>query len=145
MFCIVAFIILSILGIFSATNRRLAKEAFDCVFRRLTFRPCNTGFDEKMKAKILGKVIMRSEKFASFINKRFEILSWLFFVIFLAAGVMGARGLYLFYTTGSCNGLIQRPSVSLIPLVLTTMFPTSMKAVRSCRRPLKTSPWMVWM
>ena len=105
MFCIVAFVVLSILGIFSAANRRLAKEAFDCVFRRLTFRPCNTGFDEKMKAKILGKIIMRSEKLASFINKRFEVLAWIFFVIFLAAGIMGARGIYLFYTTGSCNGV----------------------------------------
>ncbi len=105
MFCIVAFVVLSILGIFSASNRRLAKEAMDCVFRRITFRPCNTGFDEKMKAKILGKVIMRSERLASFINKRFEILSWIFFVIFLAAGVMAVRGVVLWYTTGSCNGV----------------------------------------
>ena len=105
MFCIVAFVVLSILGIFSATNRRLAKEALDCVLRRITFRPCNTGFDEKMKAKILGKVIMRSEKLASFINKRFEILAWAFFVIGMAALVMSVRGLVLFYTTGSCNGL----------------------------------------
>lgn len=105
MFCIVAFIVLSILGIFSATNRRLAREALDCVLRRVTFRPCNTGFDEKVKAKILGKAIMRSEKLAAFINKRFEILAWIFFVIFLAASVMGVRGLYLFYTTGSCNGV----------------------------------------
>ncbi len=104
MFCIVAFIILSILGIFSATNRRLAKEALDCVFRRITFRPCNTGFDEKMKAKILGKVIMRSEKLASFINKRFELLAWIFFVIGMTALVMSVRGVVLWYTTGSCNG-----------------------------------------
>ena len=105
MFCIVAFIVLSILGIFSASNRRLAREALDCVLRRVTFRPCNTGFDEKVKAKILGKAIMRSEKLAIFINKRFEILAWIFFMLFLSASVMGARGLYLFYTTGSCNGV----------------------------------------
>lgn len=105
MFCIVAFVVLSILGIFSAANRRLAKEALDCVFRRITFRPCNTGFDEKMKAKILGKVIMRSEKLASFINKRFELLAWIFFVIGMAALVMSVRGVVLFYTTGSCNGV----------------------------------------
>lgn len=105
MFCIVAFIVLSILGIFSAANRNLAREALDCVLRRVTFRPCNTGFDEKMKAKILGKVIMRSEKLASFINKRFEVLAWIFFVVFLSAGIMAIRGLFLFYTTGSCNGL----------------------------------------
>ncbi len=71
MFCIVAFIVLSILGIFSATNRALAREAMDCVFRRVTLRPCNTGFDEKMKARILGTVITRSETAAVFINKNF--------------------------------------------------------------------------
>ena len=104
MFCIVAAVVLSILGIFSAANRRLAKEALDCVFHRITFRPCTTGFDEKMKAKILGKAITRSEKLARFLNKRFELLSWVFFVILMAASFFMLRGLYLFYTTGSCNG-----------------------------------------
>ena len=104
MFCIIAAIILSILGIFSASNRRLAGEALDCVFHRITFRPCTTGFDEKMKAKILGKVITRSEGTARFLNKNFEPLSWIFFVILLAASIMFIRGLVLFYTTGSCNG-----------------------------------------
>lgn len=107
MFCIVAFVVLSILGIFSAANRRLAREALDCVFRRFTLRPCNTGFDEKMKAKILGSVITRSETAARFINKNFELLSWIFFVLLLASSIWSARGLYLYYTTGSCNGLNQ--------------------------------------
>jgi protein-disulfide isomerase len=105
MFCIVAFVVLSIMGIFSATNRQLAREALDCVTRRVTFRPCTTGFDEKMKAKILGKVINYSEPVARFLNKYFEALAWTFFLLFLAAGVFTVRGLFLFYTTGSCNGL----------------------------------------
>lgn len=105
MFCIIAAIVLSILGIFSATNRRLAKEALDCVFHRITFRPCTTGFDEKMKAKILGKVINRSERTARFLSKHFEMLSWTFFVILLAASIFMVRGIFLFYTTGSCNGV----------------------------------------
>lgn len=104
MFCIVAAIVLSILGIFSASNRQLAREAFDCVFHRITFRPCTTGFDEKMKAKILGRVITRSERTARFLSRHFEMLAWMFFVVFLAALVMFVRGLFLFYTTGSCNG-----------------------------------------
>lgn len=104
MFCIVAAVILSILGIFSAANRKLAAEALDCVFHRITFRPCTTGFDEKMKAKILGKAINRSEKLARFLSKHFELLSWIFFVIMLSASVMFVRGLVLFYTTGNCNG-----------------------------------------
>jgi hypothetical protein len=107
MFCIVAFVVLSILGVFSATNRQLAREALDCVFRRVTLRPCNTGFDVKMKAKILGSVINRSENAARFINKNFEILSWVFFILMMASSVWSVRGVYLFYVSGSCNGLNQ--------------------------------------
>jgi hypothetical protein len=105
MFCITAAVILSILGIFSASNRQLAREALDCVFHRITFRPCTTGFDEKMKAKILGRVITRSERAARFLNRNFELLAWIFFVLLVSATVFAVRGLYLFYTTGSCNGV----------------------------------------
>jgi len=105
MLCIVSFIVLSILGIFSASNRQLAREALDCVLRRVTLRPCNTGFDEKIKAKILGVVITRSEAGARFLNRHFELLSWVAFFLLLASSVMAVRGLYLFYVTGSCNGL----------------------------------------
>jgi hypothetical protein len=105
MLCIVSFIVLSILGIFSASNRQLAREALDCVLRRVTFRPCNTGFDEKVKAKILGVVITRSEGAASFLNKYFEAISWVFFILMVASTIAAVRGVYLFYATGSCNGL----------------------------------------
>lgn len=105
MFCIVSFIVLSILSIFSASNRELAREALSCVGRRVTLRPCNTGFDEKMKAKILGVVITRSEKTARFLNKFFEPIAWFFFILFVVALLFFGRGLYLFYTTGSCNGV----------------------------------------
>ncbi len=103
--CIVALVVLSIMGIFSATNRALAKEALDCVLRRVTLRPCTTGFDEKIKAKILGSVITRSEVAARVINRNFELISWIFFLTFLASGIYTLRGVYLFYTTGSCSGL----------------------------------------
>lgn len=105
MFCIVAFVILSILGIFSASNRQLAKEAMDCVLRRVTFRPCNTGFDEKMKAKILGFVIVRTETGARLLNKFFEPIAWAFFILLTASSIMAFRGVYLYYTTGNCNGV----------------------------------------
>ncbi|HVN55263.1 MAG TPA: DsbA family protein [Anaerolineaceae bacterium] len=104
MFCIVSFIVLSILGIFSASNRELARESLDCVLRRVTLRPCNTGFDEKMKARILGVVITRSEGAAMFLNRYFELLSWAFFILMLSSIIFSVRGLALFYTTGSCNG-----------------------------------------
>ncbi len=107
MFCIVAFIVLSILGLFSATHRELAKEALDCVFKRVTLRPCTTGFDQKMKARILGSVLGRSESTARFINKNFELLAWVFFILILASSFFAVKGTYLFYRYGSCNGLNQ--------------------------------------
>jgi len=107
MFCIVSFVVLGILGIFSASNRQMAGESLDCVLRRVTLRPCNTGFDEKMKAKILGFVIVRSETGARLLNRFFEPLSWVFFVLLMASSIWSVRGLYLFYTSGSCNGLNQ--------------------------------------
>lgn len=103
--CILALIIFSILGIFSASHRALAKEAFSCVFRRITLRPCNTGFADKIKGKILSKIITRSTFFAKLVNKHYEILSWIFFILMLGSTIWVMRGVYNFYVFGSCNGL----------------------------------------
>lgn len=124
MFCVIAFIVLSILGIFSASNRQLAREALDCVLRRVTLRPCTTGFDEKMKAKILGYVITRSEAGARFLNKYFEPLSWVFFFLLVGSTFFAVRGFYLYYTTGSCNGLNQTGFCVFDPTGQNTQFST---------------------
>lgn len=105
MFCLLAFAVLSILGIFSATHRQLAGEAFDCVFRRITFRPCTTGFKEQMKAKLTGKLLNRSAFIARFFNRHFEFVSWVFFVLVLISTFWVVKGAYNFYLYGSCNGL----------------------------------------
>ena len=62
--CVIALIVFGILGIFSASHREYAKEAFNCVFRKATFRPCNTDFNKKLKVK--------ASLFASKINKSFQ-------------------------------------------------------------------------
>lgn len=107
MFCILALIVFSILGIFSATHRALARQALNCVFRRITFRPCNTDFKEKIKNKILAKLLNRSNLAARLFNKHFELLSWIFFILMIASTLWVARGGYNFYLYGSCNGLNQ--------------------------------------
>ncbi|MBU1126921.1 MAG: thioredoxin domain-containing protein [Patescibacteria group bacterium] len=107
MICIVALVVLSILGIFSAANRKLAKEAFDCVFKRITFRVCDTGFDEKARIKILAKISKISPFFAKKINKNFEIFSWILFVLMISSAIWTGYGVYNFYMYGSCNGLNQ--------------------------------------
>ncbi|MCL2110502.1 DsbA family protein [Microgenomates group bacterium] len=103
--CIIAFIVLGIISIFSAAHRALAREAFDCVFRRVTFRPCNTGFQEKIKASFTSRFVVRAPWLARFINKYFEVLSWVVMIITLGSLFWAGRGLYNFVRFGSCNGL----------------------------------------
>ena len=105
--CIVALIVFGIMGIFSASQRALAREAFDCVFRRITLRPCNTGFQEKVKGKLLGKVLKRSTFMAKVLNKYYEIFSWIFFILMVGSTIWVGKGVYNFYVYGSCNGLNQ--------------------------------------
>ncbi|KKR33121.1 MAG: Protein-disulfide isomerase-like protein [Candidatus Falkowbacteria bacterium GW2011_GWF2_39_8] len=107
MICIIALIIFSILGIFSATHRELAKEALDCVFRRVTFRPCNTGFREKIKSRIIAGLLNRSVFLARLTNKHFEIFSWVFFILMITSTFYVVKGGYNYYLYGSCNGLNQ--------------------------------------
>lgn len=107
MICIIALIVFSIMGIFSATHRALAKEALDCVFRRITLRPCNTGFKEKIKSKILGGLLNKSVFMARLVNKHFEIFSWIFFILMITSTFWTVKGVYNYYLYGSCNGLNQ--------------------------------------
>jgi protein-disulfide isomerase len=102
--CIVAFVILSIIGIFSASHRKLAREAWDCVFRRLTLKPCDTGFDTKVKSKILGKLLTKSPQVARFVSRRFEVLSWALMLVMLVSTGYFVRGFYNFYAWGHCDG-----------------------------------------
>ena len=103
--CIIALIIFSILGIFSASHRALAKEAFSCVLNRVTFRPCNIGFKEKIKGKVLSNLINRSVFLTRVVNKHYEILSWIFFILMVGSTVWVFNGMYNYYVYGSCNGL----------------------------------------
>ncbi len=101
--CIIAFVVLVFLSIFSVKYRILAKEAFDCVFRRITLRPCNTGFNQKVKAVVTSWFLKRNEKIGGFVFRRFEILSWIFVIIFTISGLYAARSIYLYAKYGSCT------------------------------------------
>jgi hypothetical protein len=103
MICILAMVVFGILGIFSTTHRQMAKEAFDCVFRRITFRPCNSSFDQKMKGKIIGKLINKSPKSARFVNKHFEMLSWIMVIIFFISMIYTGYAIYNLGIHGTCT------------------------------------------
>jgi hypothetical protein len=103
MFCLLALIVFSILGLFSATHRELAKEAFDCVFRRITLRPCRTGFDKKIKGKIIGRLINRSPKLAKGLNRFWEPLSWILVIVFFVSLFLSGRTVYNLVKYKTCN------------------------------------------
>jgi thiol-disulfide isomerase/thioredoxin len=104
MICIIALVVFAILGIFSASYRKLAKEAFDCVFRRMTFRKCRTNLDSRMKSQIIGKVMVKSEKAGRFLYMYFEVFSWIFLILLIASIVGIGVGLVNYARFGNCNG-----------------------------------------
>ena len=107
MFCFIAFAVLAIMGLFSSTHWQLAKEAFSCIGRRVTFRPCDTGFKEKVQGQMVGFLMKRSVTAARLVRKNFELLSWIFFILTVWSLWATADGLYNFYKYGSCDGLNQ--------------------------------------
>ena len=103
-FCIVALIVFGIMGIFSATHRTLAKEALDCVLKTIVLKPCDTGFDDKMKAKITGKIAKTSPKTAKAIYKHFQLFSWLMVIITIGSLIFSIQAVYNLAIYNNCNG-----------------------------------------
>jgi uncharacterized membrane protein/glutaredoxin len=100
--CIIALVVFSILGIFSARWRRPAKEAFDCVFKMVQLKPCDTKFDERIKSKVTAK-LMRFPTLAKSFYKYFKVFSWIFVITFFASMIYTAYGIYNLIVYGSCQ------------------------------------------
>ena len=104
--CIVAAAILGIMGIFSAKYRRWAKEAFECVGRKMTLRPCKSDFNQRVKAKVTGTLMDKSPRTARLVNNHFEAISFVFTIIFfvsLALTVFAAFNLAVYGTCDPAN------------------------------------------
>ena len=93
MICLISLVIFSLLGIFSAKYRYWAKEAFNCIFRRITLRDCDTGFDRKMKMKIAGRMMKTHKGTVRFVFKHFETISWVFTILLFVSLFYSARAL----------------------------------------------------
>ncbi|MCK4670319.1 MAG: DsbA family protein [Nanoarchaeota archaeon] len=104
MICIIAFVVFAVMAIFSANYRPLAAEAFDCVFRKMTFRKCKTRLDERIKSKITGKLMGHTPKGAAFVFKRFEILSWIFVIVTIVSLAYSGYSTYNYIQYGNCYG-----------------------------------------
>lgn len=100
--CIVALIVLSVLSIFSARYRGPAKEAFKCVYRMATLRPCDVQLETKIKTKVASK-LMFAPSLARFFYRYFKPISWIFTIAFFASLAYSAYGIYNLIVYGSCN------------------------------------------
>jgi len=101
--CIIALVVFGFLGIFSAKYRMLAKEAFKCVFKMIQLKPCDTGFDQRVKSKIVSKMMVFPAA-AKFVYKYFDAISWIFVVTFFLSIAGIGYGAYEYAIYGNCNG-----------------------------------------
>ncbi len=104
MICLIALAVFGVLGIFSGYYRKLAKEALECVFLRVTLRKCESGLDQRIKSALTGKMMVKSPLVAGFLYKYFEWLSWFFVIVMIASFGYSAYGGYNYYRYGNCNG-----------------------------------------
>jgi len=103
MICFLAMLVFGILGIFSATHRAYAVEAFDCVFRRVTLRKCNTAFDKKMRMKVSTGLMKRNRALGAFAFRHFEVISWFFTAMLIVSLLYSAYGIYNLAVYGTCT------------------------------------------
>lgn len=103
MICLVALVTFSALGIFSAKYRSWAKEAFKCVFRQMTLRPCVTKLDQRIKMRIVGKLFKRSKRLGRFTYRHFNALSWTFTIVFFLSFFYSGYFVYNLATHGTCD------------------------------------------
>ncbi len=104
MICVLAMIVFGIMAIFSASHRPIAKEAFDCVFRRITLKKCKSGLDVRLKAKLIGKLMQKNSKLARPVYKYFEVVSWLFVIIFFVSLIFTVQAGYNLVMYDNCVG-----------------------------------------
>lgn len=104
MLCFIALFVFLVLSVFSAKYRPLAKRAIDCVVKKVTLRPCETGLDEEIKAKSIAGIMKFSPGAAGALNRHFEAFSLLFTAIFFLSLIFMVQGLVNFAIYGNCNG-----------------------------------------
>jgi protein-disulfide isomerase len=102
--CIIAFFVFAVMSIFSAKYRPLAREGLKCVFRTVTFKPCDTGLDDRIKAEMVSRLLKFSPGGAKMLNRHFTTFSWIFVLLTVGSLAYSVYGFYNFYLFGNCDG-----------------------------------------
>lgn len=114
MICVLALLVFSVLGIFSLSYRSLAVEAFDCVFRKITLRKCDSALDVRIKSQIVGKLLKLNRTFAKLVYRYFEIFSWTLVILMFVSAGYSSYSVYNFVVYGNCYG--PEPDTGFCPL-----------------------------
>jgi hypothetical protein len=101
--CLVALVVFSVMSIWSAKYRRLAREAFKCVTKTLTLSPCDMAFEQKVKAGVTAKLLNVSPTLARGFYQNFRIFAWAFTATFFVSLIITAYSFYNYFVYGSCD------------------------------------------
>ena len=101
--CLVALVVFSVMSIWSAKYRRLAKETFKCVTRTLTLSPCDMAFEQRVKARVTAKLLNLNPALARTFYQNFRIFAWAFTATFFVSLFLTARSFYNYAVYGSCE------------------------------------------
>lgn len=101
--CLIAWIVLGVMGIFSAKYRSYAKESFSCVFKTITLRKCDSDFDQKIKMKISGGLQKLHPFLARVFYQNYQLISWIFVILFFSSLIYSGYSLYNLAVFGTCE------------------------------------------
>lgn len=103
MVCVVAFLVVLVLSAVSAKYRALLGRAWGCVWRKVTFRPCDTTFREDVKNSLLAPLAIRHPRWVKPASVAIEIVAWLMVLsLIVSLYLLGRSGLNLF-VYGTCD------------------------------------------
>lgn len=100
---IIFLLLFPILGIFSKDYRILFRKSWECVFKKLTLKPCDINIGEEVKNKLLGKIVFKSPRFAKFIDKTASLWAFIFVVLSVWSLLYVANGALNLWVYDTCN------------------------------------------
>lgn len=103
MLCIVAFFVVLVLSAVSAKYRKILGRAWGCVWRRVTFRPCDTSFKEDVKNTMLAPLAVKHPKWVKPASIAIEVTAWVMMItLIISLYILLKSGLNLM-VYGTCD------------------------------------------
>lgn len=108
MACIAAFVVLLVLSAFSARHRKLLRQSWGCVTKRVTFRPCDTSFRDDIKTSALAPLALKAPRLVRPASGAIEVVAWVMVLSLVVSAYMVLRGGLNLVVYGTCDK--QNPS-----------------------------------